>query len=198
MRRLLLLFSLLAGLCAAGLTPHLAAQSNESASQRVADEEESGTQKWKLLNTAIFVLILGYGVIRTAPSFFNARSLDIQKAIKDATGLKIEADFRHSEADKKMANLGNAVAVLRAQAKAEMERQHQRILQETEVELTHIRHNLEAELEWLQTDGERQVRQHTARLAIGLAERRLQGYFAEGHDTGNIRDFVNLVERGNN
>jgi F0F1-type ATP synthase membrane subunit b/b' len=194
MKRLLLL----AGLCVVCCTPHLAAQSNETASQKVADEDDTGTQKWKLINTAIFVLILGYGVIRTAPSFFNARSLDIQKAIKDATGLKIEADFRHSEADKKMANLGSAVADLRAEASAEMERQHQRILHETEVELTHIRHNMEAEMEWLQADGERQVRQHTARLAIGLAERRLQGYFAEGNDTGNIRDFVNLVERGNN
>jgi F0F1-type ATP synthase membrane subunit b/b' len=193
MRKLLLSVALTAGLS-------LFAQQQpprETASQQVAQEDEqSGIEKWKLVNTAIFVLLLGFGVYKFAPKFFQARSLDIQKAIKDATGLKIDADFRYSQIDKKMANLPDEVARLKAEAAAEMEREHQRVKDETAEEIAHIVHNADYEIEWLRAEGAQQVKQHTANLALGLAERRLQAYFAQAGDKNNVDDFATLVGSG--
>jgi F0F1-type ATP synthase membrane subunit b/b' len=197
MRRYLLLGGFLAVLTGSPFVSSLKAQDAQQ-QELPYDAGDDDVTKWKLINTGIFVLLLGFGIIKLAPGFFNARSLDIQKSIKDATGLKIEADFRYSEIDKKMANLGAEVYRLKAQNKAEMEREHQRLLKETAEEIEHIKHHVAAELEGMQKDGVRQVRLHTANLAIGLAERRLQTYFAEGKIIDNIHDFVNLVEQVKN
>jgi F0F1-type ATP synthase membrane subunit b/b' len=97
-----------------------------------------------------------------------------------------------------MANLGAEVYKLKLQNKAEMEREHQRLLKETADGVEQINQHIAAELEAMQKDGIRQVKLHTANLAIGLAERRLQTYFAEGKIIDNIHDFVNLVEQVKN
>jgi F0F1-type ATP synthase membrane subunit b/b' len=197
-RRYLPLVGFLAVLSASPFVSSLKAQDAQPQQDAAYNSGDDDITKWKLINTGIFVLVLGFGIIKLAPRFFNARSLEIQKAIKDATGLKIEADFRYSEIDKRMANLGAEVARLRAQNKAEMEREHQRLLKDTADEMEHIKDHIAAELDGMQKDGVRQVRLHTANLAIGLAERRLQTYFAEGKIIDNIHDFVNLVEQVKN
>lgn len=154
--------------------------------------------RWKIINFALFLIGLGYLIAKFAPRFFNARSADIQKAIQDATGLRIEAEFRYSEIDRKMATLPDQIKRLRDQSAAEMERAHQRLLQETESEINHIRRNTEAEIEALRKEAADRVRRHTAQLALTAAERRLQDRFRTQDSAPFIDDFIRLVERGKN
>jgi F-type H+-transporting ATPase subunit b len=152
----------------------------------------------KIANTLIFAVGLGYLIAKYAPAFFNARSSEIQKAIQDATGLKIEAEFRSSEIDRKMARLGEEVKKLREQYASEMQREHERFQHDTEVEIEHIHRNVGAEIEALRLEASRQLRQHAAQLAIELAERRLQD--RAGPDVQNylVDDFVHLIELAKN
>lgn len=154
--------------------------------------------KWKIANTAIFVILVGWFIWKYGPRFFNARSADIQKAIKDATGLKLEADYRYSEVDRKMASLGEEVNRLREQARREWEREHERLRQEADVEIEHIHHNVTNEIEAFRLEGTQRLRQHTARLSLELAERRLRHRFAEGEPVDMLQNFIHLVERGKN
>jgi F-type H+-transporting ATPase subunit b len=149
----------------------------------------------KIANTLIFAVGLGYLIARYAPAFFNARSFEIQKAIQDATGLKIEAEFRSSEIDRKMARLGDEVKKLREQYKSEMEREHQRFQHDTDAEIRHIHRNVEAEIEALRLEASHQVRQHAAELALQLAEQRLQERAGPDVQNNLISDFVHVVER---
>jgi F0F1-type ATP synthase membrane subunit b/b' len=151
--------------------------------------------RWKIANTLIFAIGLGYLIAKYAPAFFNARSSEIQKAIQDATGLKIEAEFRSSEIDRKMAGLAEEVKKLRQQYAGELEREHDRFRAESDAELQHIHHNVAAEIEALRLEGTRRVRQHTAQLAIALAEHRLQERAAREPEDDLVRDFIHLVER---
>ncbi|MGA8027473.1 MAG: ATP synthase F0 subunit B [Bryobacteraceae bacterium] len=153
---------------------------------------------WKIINTALFAIGLGYLIWKYAPAFFNARSASIQKAIQDATGLKIEAEFRYSEIDRKMATLAAEVKKLRDQAAIERERGHEHFRHETEMEVQHIQHNVAAEIEGFRKEGARQVRGRTAQLAFQLAERRLRDRFASSEPEELMQDFVNLIERGKN
>ena len=154
--------------------------------------------KWKIVNTILFAVVLGWGLYKFAPAFFNARSASIQKAIKDATGLKIEADFRHSEADRKMAALPEAINRLRAEGDAAIEREHERIQQETEEEIEHIHRNVRAEIDALRKESENRVKRETAARAIEAAELRLRERFAQSEPEALIDDFIHLVERGKN
>lgn len=154
--------------------------------------------RWKIINFTLFLIGLGYLIAKFAPRFFNARSADIQKAIQDATGLRIEAEFRSSEIDRKMATLPEEIKRMREQADAEMARAHQRFQHETDLEIDHIRRNTRNEIEALRKEAADRVRRHTARLAIDLAERRLQETLARQDQAPFIDNFLQLVDRGHN
>jgi F-type H+-transporting ATPase subunit b len=166
----------------------------QTAPQRDAEEQES-EMKWHVINTAIFAAGLGYAIWKLAPAFFNARSTDIQKAIREATGLKMQADLRYSEIDRKMATLGDEVGKMREQARREMEREHERRQRETADELEHINKSVAAEVQALRSEAAYQIRQRTAQLALRLAERRLRDVASPAND-GLFQDFIHLVERG--
>ena len=153
---------------------------------------------WKVLNTGIFAIAMAAIIAKTAPGFFSARSADIQRAIKEATGLKIAADFRYSESDRKLATLADQVKRLRLEAAEIMERDHRRILQETDQELEHIHANVAAEIEAFRAEGRQKIRRHTAQLALASAERRLRDRLSSGQFDNLVGDFVHLVEGGNN
>jgi F-type H+-transporting ATPase subunit b len=151
--------------------------------------------RWKLANTLIFAIGLGYLVSKYAPAFFNARSSEIQKAIQDATGLKIEAEFRSSEIDRKMAGLAEEVKRLRQQYAAQLRREHERFRHDTEAELERIHHNVAAEIDALRLEAVRRVRQHAAQVALELAERRLRERAARESQDDLVQDFIHLVEQ---
>jgi F-type H+-transporting ATPase subunit b len=153
---------------------------------------------WSLVNFAIFAVAFGYGLAKLGPRFFNARSADIQKAIKDATGLKIEADFRYSEIDKRMANLPGEVEKLKADARTNMKRVQDRLLRDTREQEERIRASTAAEIGALRGEGIQAVRLTAVQRALGLAEKRLTEHFAAGDSEDMLHEFAGLVERGKN
>ena len=166
----------------------------QTAPQKDAAEQESEF-KWHLINSILFAAGLGFALWKYAPAFFNARSADIQKTIREATGLKMQADLRYSEMDRKMATLEEEVKRMREQARTEMEREHERRRQETAGELEHINHSVAAEIGALRAESANQIRQRTAQLALRQAERKLRDTAASAND-GLFQDFIHLVERG--
>ena len=154
--------------------------------------------RWKIVNFVLFLIGFGWLISKYAPRFFNARGADIQKAIQEATGLRMEAELRHSEIDRKMATLPDEIKKLREQAALEIQHAHERVLHETELEIAHIQRNAQNEIEALRQEGALKVRRHTAQLALASAESRLRDRFAHEDQTPLIDDFIRLVERGRN
>lgn len=167
-------------------------------SQQEAASGQDSSAPWKLANFTIFAVALGWFYAKTAPRFFNARSADIQKAIKEATGLKMDADLRYSEIDRKMAALAEAVKGLRDQSAIEMEQAHQQTLRETEQQIQHIRDDTAAEIEALRQESARRAKRQTARLTLLLAEQRLRKQLSETEPENLFREFVALLEQGKN
>jgi F-type H+-transporting ATPase subunit b len=194
MRGLLLAGAMCAGLLLAAQPAH--SQESQAEAQERALLDRVG--RWKIINTAIFVALLGWYLTKKGPAFFQTRSADIQKTIQEATGLKLEADYRYSEIDRKMANLAGEVKKIREQAEAEMEREHGRMKHETELEISRIRHNAVNEIEALRQEAANHVQYHTAQLALEQAERQLQDRLSRGEAGELTDDFIRLVERGNN
>jgi F0F1-type ATP synthase membrane subunit b/b' len=157
---------------------------------------------YKIFNTLLFAAGLGYLIYKYAPAFFNARSADIQKAIQDATGLRIEAEFRSSEIDRKMATLAEEVKAMRTQSNAAMEREHERLRRDADDERKRIEERVQAEIQALRAVGEQEVRRFTASLALKEAEARLRNRSSAGGDARDQEDlfeeFVRLVESGRN
>lgn len=173
---------------------HAAAQEPQSQGQTDETAALDRVGKWKIINTALFVAGMAWLVAKYAPSFFNARSSDIQKAIQDATGLKIQADFRYSEIDKKMANLAGEISKIRAEADIEMEREHKRIRHQTELEVERIHQSAPNEIEALRQEAADNLQLQTARMALDMAEQRLQQRFAGGDPDNPVDNLLRLIE----
>lgn len=181
MRRQLLGIALFASLCFP-----VAAFSEESPLKGdSSSSSESGGEnlglKW--FNFAVLAIGLGYLVAKHAPAFFNARTEAIQKAIEDATGLKMDADFRSSEIDRKMATLSVEISKLRAEAEAEMLAEQQRLTKETGQSLAQIQRHEAQEIASLEHNARLELNRHTAELAVSIAAARLSERLnAAGHE----------------
>jgi F-type H+-transporting ATPase subunit b len=151
---------------------------------------------WKLANFAIFAVLLGWMIAKYAPRFFKARSADIQKAIRDATGLKMDADLRYSEIDRKIASIAEEIKRMREQRALDMEEVHQQILKDTEQQIQHIRENAAIEIQELRNEAGRAARRQTARLSLILAEQRLQDRLKESEPDYLFHDFLRTLRRG--
>ncbi|MGH9625278.1 MAG: ATP synthase F0 subunit B [Bryobacteraceae bacterium] len=180
---------LLAGLLFSTAALHLSAQPAAAGGSPGPDT----VSLLKIFNTGLFFAFLAWLIYKYAPKFFQARSLAIQKAIEEATGLKIEAEFRHSEIDRKMATLPEEVRQLRARETAERQRDHRRFQRETEGAMAHVRRNAQAEIEayWLQ--GMRQVKERTADLALQFAEQHVPERIGPRESEESVRDVIHLV-----
>jgi F-type H+-transporting ATPase subunit b len=191
--------ALFAGLLFAAADQPLHAQSNgEKGPIADSNPNEHPDTKWHLINTAIFAIGLGWAIWKMAPAFFNARSADIQRAIKEATGLKMQADLRYSEIDRKMATLPEEVKRMREQSALEMDREHRRRQEETAREIKRIQDASAAEVEALRQEAIQTARERTARSALQLAEERLAARVSGASNDELLRDFIHLVERGKN
>jgi F-type H+-transporting ATPase subunit b len=179
-----------------------AAEPKTESPEKVAeDSSETGIGHdllFKWINFGIFAAGLGFVIVKKGPAFFNARTADIQKAIKDATGLKLEADFRSSDIDRKMATLGAEVQKLREESKREMELEHQRILQETQASLLRQQQHLALELASLQQNARTELRRHTSELAVSMAASRLRDQLTNDDHARLIGFFADAVEQGKN
>lgn len=155
--------------------------------------EENHMMGWEIANFVIFLGLLSWGIAKSAPKFFNARSADIQRAIQEATGLKLDADFRYSEADRKLAALAEEIRRIREQAQLEFEREHEQVRAETRQELDRLSRNVEAEIEAFRAAGAARARQRAADTALALAEQQLRER-AAGQNQRFVNEFVHLVD----
>jgi F0F1-type ATP synthase membrane subunit b/b' len=152
----------------------------------------------KIVNTLIFAAILGYFLYKKAPAFFNARSADIQKAIREATGLKMDADLRYSAIDRKMATLSEEVKRLRDESAVEMEREHRRRQQEAEEGIRRIQANANAQIEAFRQAELHSLRAYATDAALDVAATRIRERAPAVLAEDSVREFVQLVERGKN
>jgi F0F1-type ATP synthase membrane subunit b/b' len=183
------------------LIPPAAYSQEENPEKAAEDSSSTGVGQdliFKWINFGIFAAGLGYFIVKKGPAFFNARTADIQKAIKDATGLKLEADFRSSEIDRKMATLSAEVQKLREESKVEMGREHRRIQDETEVGVRRLQQHLALELASLQQNARTELRRHTSELAVSMAASRLRDQLNLDDHSRLIGLFADAVARGKN
>jgi F0F1-type ATP synthase membrane subunit b/b' len=173
------------------------ALAGQSAQQR-SSSGEGANGNWEIANFAIFAAGLGWFVARKGPRFFAARSADIQKAIRDATGLKMDADLRYSESDRKMASLAEAIKQMRDQSALEMQKVQQQMLEQTGQQSDRIRQSALTEIQSLEAEGRRRVKRYMAGLTLSLVEKRLQEQSPDRSGEEMLHEFLNLVQQTNN
>jgi F0F1-type ATP synthase membrane subunit b/b' len=150
---------------------------------------------WRWANFAILAAGLGYLIAKNLPPFFRARTSLIQKDISGAQKAKQEADQRAAAIDKRVSGLGAEIEAFRVQSRAEMEREGERIRQETAVQIRKINDQAQIEIESAGKAARREVRLYAANLALDLAAQRIRTRLDAGAEAGLIDNFIGDLKR---
>ncbi len=129
---------------------------------------------WKWANFAILAAGLGYLIRKHAPAFFEQRSLEIRQGIAEATKIKQEAEARAAAMERRLASLESEIAGMRAAAREEIDAEGGRISRETVQRLQRIQAQSAQEIELMTRALREDLRKHSARLALDLAEQRIR------------------------
>lgn len=183
MKHLLALAALFAALSVVGSVP---AKAQETQSAPAAAEEPNPLWRWS--NFVILAVGLGYLLGKFLPPVFVSRDEEIRKGIADAQALKQDADKRAAEVDARLKTLGGEIEKFRAGAKAEMQREGERIRQETASQIARLEQQARQEIQSASAAAERELKNHAANLALELAAQKLRAQAGAGLVDSFIRD----------
>jgi F-type H+-transporting ATPase subunit b len=190
-KRALLFLVLAAGAGCAQEPTQLEAKVHEAESAEAGDKFIG----WKWANFAILAAGLGYLISRSAPAFFRSRSGSIQKGIAEAQQVKHDAEQQAAATAARLAALGADIEKFRTEARAEMQREGDRIQQETARHLDKVREQAAAEIEAAGKVARRELKSYAAELALNLAERRIRGFLDPATEAVLVEGFVNDLKK---
>jgi F-type H+-transporting ATPase subunit b len=159
-----------------------------------AQEREGGSSEpsmtLKVVNFAILAAGLGYLMAKNLPSFFQTRTGSIQKGIAEAQQMKQDAERRAAEMDKRLSALGADIETFRKQAGSEMEKEGERIRQETAAAIERQEQQAQAEIESAGKTARRELKTYAANLALDLAEQRIRARMDSATEAALVENFL--------
>jgi len=193
---------------AAGLTftcAPLRSQEHEGGEQKAGvektekgEKEESFGEKHELelkwINFLLLAGVLGYFIGKNAGPFFAARSAGIRKDMDDSLRQKEEADAKAADVDRRLANLEQEIAGLKAQCEAEGQAESERMARRTETEIAKIQTHAEQEIAAAGKAARMALRSYSAELAIGLAEQKVRARMTPDAEDALVQGFVSNLK----
>jgi F-type H+-transporting ATPase subunit b len=179
------------------------AQEHQPAADRAANpareerttEPEGNLELWKWANFLILAGVLGWLIWKNAPPFFRSRTEEIQRGIAAAAKLKREAEERAAKVEARMASLQSEIEHVRADSKAVMTRESDRLRKETEQHIARIQSRGEEEIGAISKHAEKDLRAFAAQLAIQLAEERIRSRMSDRTQNALVDGFVKQLDR---
>lgn len=156
---------------------------------------ESNLELWKWANFVILAGILGWLVAKNAPAFFRSRTEEIQRGIAESAKLRQDAEERAAKVEARMASLQSEIEHVRADSKAAMTNESERLRKETEQHVRRIQARGEEEIAAITKHAEKDLRIHAAQLALQLAEERIRARMSHDTQIALVDGFVKQLDR---
>ena len=120
-----------------------------SAQEGAAAGEAGGESlaNWRWANFALLALGLGYLIAKTFPPLFKSRNEEIQKGIAEAQKIRQDAEQRAAAVEAKTRSLSADIDRLRAESKAEMQQEGERIRQDTAAQIARLQQKADEEID---------------------------------------------------
>lgn len=124
----------------------------------------------KVVNFLIFFGLLFYVLKKPVAKFFSERLATIQKDLKLAEKSREEAKRQLDEIQEKMAELDKEIAEIETSAKAEAERERNRIREEARAEAERILEQARTDVATMKRDAIKDLKSYVSGLALDEAE----------------------------
>lgn len=173
------------------------AEPPSQAADKPAEGEKPGMDVWKWANFLLLAGIIGWAVHKNAGPFFAARTLQIKKDMLEADDLRTQSEARAADVERRLANLENDLAGLRAESAREAEAETARLSRATAAEIAKIQAQAEQEIAAAAKAARLELKRYSAELAIGLAEDKIRARLTPEMQQALISGFVRHLEQPN-
>lgn len=136
---------------------------------------EEVSELWKWPNFVLLAALLGYLIRKYGAPLLESRSQQIRQSLEAGEKARAEAEALAASVQVKMAGLDRVIAELRTAARADLEREAERIRREAEAEMTRIEQRTAVEVVAMGKHARLELRQFAAGLALDLAEQKVRG-----------------------
>jgi len=189
MKRLLLIAIL-------ACVPLAAQEKSETKSDtRTESKSEEPGEIWRWANFVILAAGLGYLMAKHLPPYFQSRTGEIKKGISEAQQMKRDAEKRAAEMDAKLKSLAADVESFRANAATEMQREGERIRQDTAAQIQRLEDQAAVEIESATKTARRELKEYAADLALELAEQRIRVRLDGAAESALVDGFVSDLSK---
>jgi F-type H+-transporting ATPase subunit b len=155
---------------------------------------ESATELFKWINSAILVVLVWFFFRKIGLPHFRRNAEAISSAITNATAAKAEADRQLREAEGRLACLEHEVAQLRATAQSEASTEAERIRRVTQIDAQKIGAAAKAEIEAAERAARLELKAIAAHLAVDGAESLLAKQLTPEAQESLVGAFVKTLE----
>src|SRR5262249_26890848 len=138
---------------------------------------------------------LGYLIKKNVGPYFASRSEEITRNLAESEQIRREAEENAARVEKRIANLGEEVAALRAEAAKEQAADQERFRQQAAAEVAKIQQHAEQEIASAAKAARLELRSYSARLAIELAGQKILGRLNPQTQDALVRGFLQEIER---
>ena len=149
---------------------------------------------WKWGNFILLFGGLAYYLRRPLREFLQTRARGIEEGLASGKRAQEEAEAKMSAIQAQLARLDEDIDGLKQQAARESEEERQRIIDSSRAEAERIVAVARREIEGLQRTAQVELKAHVARLAVDLAEERLQRDLEPSQDQRIISRFVRTLK----
>jgi len=146
-----------------------------------------------------FVMVFGGGAYlarKPLAAFFDSQRAAIRDAIEVSRQTKANSEAHLAEIEQKLALLGDEVEFLRQEAARNAAAERERIRDATRREAERVLATTKAEIESTARAARLELRAYTARLAVTLAEKRLQQQLTPERHAALFESFVGKLSLG--
>lgn len=172
---------------------------HEAAGEHAAAAHGHGGIPWltiafSTINLIIFIYILVRAAAPAVKSWVSERRALIVQELEDAAAERGEAERLRNEWEARLAKLEQEIAEMRAQARADIERERERILDAARVSAANMLRDAQrlAAAEGAQIEA--QIRAEVARKAIAAAQDKIQKNWTSDDQRRLVADFLRQVQ----
>jgi len=149
---------------------------------------------WKWPNFIMLAGLLGYLIKKHGGPFLESRSQKIREGLEAGKKAKADAEAVAAAVQAKIANLDREIADLRASAKADLEREADRLRREAETEMHRMEQHTAAEIVSIGKHARLELHHYAATLAMDLAEQKIRSRMTPDTESTLLENFAGDIE----
>ena len=129
-----------------------------------------GFELWKFVNLGMFLAVMIVILRRRLGEAFRTRREGIRTELERAQQERDAAVAKLKEVEERLARLDSEVSVIKEQSKREAAEENQRIVRDTETEISKLSEQAQREIERAGKTARHELRRYTAEQSVRMAE----------------------------